>query len=54
MEYDKGQDSFLTFLQGKVKISEGVEVQPFKQSMSLYDAMSTMRFEEHTRVSAYK
>ncbi len=25
MEYDKGQDSFLTFLQGKEKISEGAE-----------------------------
>ncbi len=25
MEYDKGQDSFLTFVQGKVKISEGAE-----------------------------
>ncbi len=25
MEYDKGQDSFLTFVQGKVKIPEGVE-----------------------------
>jgi hypothetical protein len=25
MEYDKGQDSFLTFVQGKVQISEGTE-----------------------------
>ncbi len=25
MEYDKGQDSFLTFVQGKVQIPEGVE-----------------------------
>ncbi len=25
MEYDKGQDSFLTFVQGKVNIPEGVE-----------------------------
>jgi hypothetical protein len=25
MEYDKGQESFLTFVQGKVKIPEGVE-----------------------------
>jgi hypothetical protein len=25
MEYDKGQDSFLTFVQWKVKISEGAE-----------------------------
>jgi hypothetical protein len=27
MEYDKGQDSFWTFVQGKVKIPEGVEYQ---------------------------
>jgi hypothetical protein len=25
MEYDNGQESFLTFLQGKVKIPEGAE-----------------------------
>jgi hypothetical protein len=25
MEYDKGQDSFSTFIQGKVQISEGAE-----------------------------
>ena len=25
MEYDKGQDSFLTFVQGKVQIPEGAE-----------------------------
>jgi hypothetical protein len=25
MEYDKGQDSFSTFVQGKVKIPEGAE-----------------------------
>jgi hypothetical protein len=25
MEYDKGQDSFSTFVQGKVQIPEGVE-----------------------------
>jgi hypothetical protein len=45
MDYDKRQDSFSTFVQGKVQIPEGAEykdqygrelyVQPFKQSMSL-------------------
>ncbi len=63
MDYDKGQDSFSTFVQGKVQIPEerstrmnGRElcVQPFKQSMSLLGAISTMRFKEHTRVSSHK
>ena len=44
MDYEKGQDSFSTFVQGKVQIPEGADykdqwervyVQPFKQSMSL-------------------
>jgi hypothetical protein len=42
MEYDKGQDSFSTFVQMNVQIPEGAEykdqwenIQPFKQSMSL-------------------
>jgi hypothetical protein len=43
MVYDKGQDSFSTFEQGKVQITEGATringrelyVQPFKQSMSV-------------------
>jgi hypothetical protein len=45
MDYDEGQDSFSTFVQGKVQIPEGAEykdqwkrelyVQPFKQRMSL-------------------
>jgi hypothetical protein len=63
MEYDKEQDSFLTFVQGKVKIPEGAEYKDqceivicptIQANMSLQGAISTMRFKEHTRVSAFK
>jgi hypothetical protein len=63
MEYDNRPESLSTFVQGEVKFQKeqstrinGRElyVQPFKRIMSLLGAISTIRFEEHTRVSAYK
>ncbi len=63
MEYDDGPESLSLFVPGTVKSQKehitrvnGREsyVQPFIQSMSQLGAISTMRFERHTRVSAYK
>ncbi len=63
IEYDKGQESFLTFVQGKVKIPEGVEyndqwervICPTIQAKYVtIRCYLNMRFKEHTRESAYK
>ncbi len=62
MDYDEEQDSFSTFVQGKVHIPEGAEYKdqwervicPTIQAKYVtISAISTMRFEEHTRVSSY-
>ncbi len=62
MEYDNRQESFLTFVQGKVKIPEGAEnknqwkrvICPTIQAKYVTIRCNpTMRFKEHTRVSAY-
>ncbi len=61
MDYDEGQDSFSTFVQGKVQIPEGAEyndqwervICPTIQAKYVSITISTMRFEEHTRVSSY-
>jgi hypothetical protein len=64
MEYDDRQECFSTCVQGKVTIPEGAEYKDQWESIicpiiqakyvSISCNLSTMRFEEHTRVSAYK
>jgi hypothetical protein len=62
-EYDNRPESFSTFVQGKLHIPEGAEFKDqwervicptIQATYVTQDAISTMRFKEHTRVSGNK